>query len=179
MGRRYDPDRRQRLIHAAVEIVAERGIAALSHRAVAAAADVPLGSTTYHFTSLDDLLVAALQQANDTWLAELDTWERELPPNASFALELATRIERMAADERGRVRLEYELYVAALRHERLRLVAARSVDRLVEILGRRTADRPRAAALAALLDGVLLQILLTGREPDREQLCGQLSRAMA
>lgn len=179
MGRRYDPDRRQRLVDAAVEVVAERGIAALSHRAVAAAANVPLGSTTYHFTSLDDLLVAALQQASDTWLAELDTWERELPQNAPFTVELATHIERMVADERGRLTLEYELYVAALRHERLRPIAARYLDRLAEILGRRTAEPSRAPALAALLDGVLLQLLLTGREPDREQLSEQLSRAMA
>lgn len=49
MARRYDPERRQRIIDAAITVVGERGIAALSHRAVAAAADVPLGSTTYHF----------------------------------------------------------------------------------------------------------------------------------
>jgi len=46
MGRRYDPDRRQRIIDAAIAVVGERGIAGLSHRSVAAAADVPLGSTT-------------------------------------------------------------------------------------------------------------------------------------
>lgn len=61
MPRRYDPDRRQRIIDAAIRVVAGRGIAGLSHRAVAAEADVPLGSTTYHFASLDDLLIAALR----------------------------------------------------------------------------------------------------------------------
>lgn len=63
-GRRYDPDRRQRIVDAAIRVVGAKGIAGLSHRSVAAEADVPLGSTTYHFKTLDDLLVAALRQAN-------------------------------------------------------------------------------------------------------------------
>jgi DNA-binding transcriptional regulator YbjK len=45
MARRYDPDRRRRIIDAAFRVVAERGIAGLSHRSAAAEADVPLGST--------------------------------------------------------------------------------------------------------------------------------------
>ena len=64
-ARRYDPERRQRIIDAAIRVVGDRGIAGLSHRTVAAEADVPLGSTTYHFKTLDDLMVAALRQANE------------------------------------------------------------------------------------------------------------------
>lgn len=65
--RRYDPERRQRIIDAAIRVVGAKGIAGLSHRSVAAEADVPLGSTTYHFETLDDLLVAALRQANEPY----------------------------------------------------------------------------------------------------------------
>ena len=65
MARRYDPDRRQRIIDAAIRVVGEKGLAGLTHRAVAAAADVPLGSTTYHFRTLDELTVAALRQASE------------------------------------------------------------------------------------------------------------------
>lgn len=65
MARRYDPERRQRIIDAAIRVVGEKGIGGLSHRSVAAAADVPLGSTTYHFKTLDELLVATLRQANE------------------------------------------------------------------------------------------------------------------
>ncbi len=65
MARRYDPERRQRIIDAAIRVVGEKGLAGLSHRSVAAEADVPLGSTTYHFATLDELMVAALRQANE------------------------------------------------------------------------------------------------------------------
>src|SRR3954454_22150107 len=68
--RRFDPHRRDRIARAAITVVAERGIAGLGHRAVAAEADVPLGSTTYHFATLDDLLVAALRQSNEAFLRE-------------------------------------------------------------------------------------------------------------
>ncbi|HWU08014.1 MAG TPA: TetR family transcriptional regulator, partial [Streptomyces sp.] len=67
MARRYDPERRERIIDAALRVVADRGIGGLSHRTVAAEADVPLGSTTYHFASLDELLVAALRRCNESF----------------------------------------------------------------------------------------------------------------
>ncbi len=52
-------------------MIAADGIAGLSHRTVAAEADVPLGSTTYHFGSLDELLVAALRRCNENFVRTL------------------------------------------------------------------------------------------------------------
>lgn len=40
-GRRYDPERRQRIIDAAIRVVGRSGIAGLTHRSVAQEADVP------------------------------------------------------------------------------------------------------------------------------------------
>lgn len=54
------PHRRSRIIDAAQALIAEQGIAGTTHRKVAAWADVPLGSMTYHFESMDDLLKEAL-----------------------------------------------------------------------------------------------------------------------
>jgi len=44
--RRKDPGRRDRIIDACLEVIAEHGVAGTSHRRVAAAAGVPLGSMT-------------------------------------------------------------------------------------------------------------------------------------
>ncbi|WP_032796765.1 TetR/AcrR family transcriptional regulator, partial [Streptomyces sp. HCCB10043] len=71
MARRYDPERRTRIIDAALTVIAADGMAGLSHRTVAAEADVPLGSTTYHFASLDELLVAALRRCNENFVQAL------------------------------------------------------------------------------------------------------------
>ena len=169
MARRYDPERRQRIIDAAIAVVGERGIAGLSHRAVAAEADVPLGSTTYHFATLDELLVAALRQANGVCLADV----RALGATASTRRRRSPRrspgwSRRRSRVTAARMELEYELYLAALRHaggaaDRRRMpgrdgAAARTAD----------GDLRTARALVALIDGLVLQHLLTGQPFDPE-----------
>ncbi|QHC21784.1 TetR/AcrR family transcriptional regulator [Streptomyces sp. GS7] len=167
MARRYDPDRRQRIIDAAIAVVGERGIAGLSHRAVAAAADVPLGSTTYHFATLDELLVAALRQANGGWLEDFARWVAGIDPAVPLADEVARLVEETLAGDRSRVELEYELYLAALRHEAVRPIAAECLDEMVALLGRRIGDPATARAVVAFADGLVLQHLLTGRPFER------------
>src|SRR6185437_7796871 len=112
MARRYDPDRRQRIIDAAAAVVRERGIAGLSHRTVAAEADVPLGSTTYHFATLDDLLVAALRQVNEGFSAVLAARGGLTDPAGDLAGELAAAMGKWLAGDRTGVELEYELNLA-------------------------------------------------------------------
>lgn len=178
MARRYDPDRRQRIIDAAIRVVSARGIDALSHRAVAAEADVPLGSTTYHFASKDDLLVAALRQETDDWLGRVEQWERSLAPGASLADALAELIGETVATGRTWLCTEYELYLAALRHESVRPVATECVDGLVTILRRRTDDEATARALAGLTDGMMLQYLLTDRDYDKAEASAVFARVI-
>ncbi|WP_328687342.1 TetR family transcriptional regulator [Streptomyces caniferus] len=168
MARRYDPDRRQRIIDAAIAVVGERGIAGLSHRAVAAAADVPLGSTTYHFASLDELLVAALRQSNVVCLTDFARWVDGIDPAAPLAEEVARLVEDTLAGDRRRMELEYELYLAALRHEAVRPIAAECLDEMVRLLGQRIGDLRTARTVVALTDGLVLQHLLTGQPFDPE-----------
>ncbi|MCX5450308.1 MULTISPECIES: TetR/AcrR family transcriptional regulator [Streptomyces] len=168
MARRYDPDRRQRIIDAAITVVGERGIAGLSHRAVAAAADVPLGSTTYHFASLDDLLVAALRQSNVVCLDDFARWVDGIDPQAPLAEEVARLVEDTLTGDRRRMELEYELYLAALRHEAVRPIAAECLDEMVRLLGQRIGDLRTARTVVALTDGLVLQHLLTGQPFDPE-----------
>lgn len=175
--RRHDPERRQRIVDAALRVVGARGIEGLSHRTVAAEADVPLGSTTYHFASLDELLVAALRQANEGFGRSLRESGALADPEADLAAELARRMGEWIAGERTGVELEYELYLAALRRPALRPVAAEWTDAVAEALSRRT-DPVTARALVALIDGICLQVLLTGTEYDEAYAREMLSRLL-
>ncbi|WP_276120097.1 TetR/AcrR family transcriptional regulator [Pararhizobium qamdonense] len=65
--RRHDPDRKDRIIEATLEVIAVHGVSGTTHRRVAEAADVPLGSMTYHFAGIDDLV----QQAFSKLTAEI------------------------------------------------------------------------------------------------------------
>ncbi|MDC0769348.1 TetR/AcrR family transcriptional regulator [Streptomyces sp. HD] len=165
MARRYDPERRQRIIDAAIRVVGEKGIAGLSHRTVAAEADVPLGSTTYHFKTLDDLLVAALRQASEGFAKVVASRGGLEDPDTDLATELAGWLGEWLAGDRTGVELEYELYLAALRRPALRPVAAEWAQDLADLLSHRT-DTVTARALVALMDGICLQVLLAGGTYD-------------
>ncbi|MDQ0944344.1 TetR/AcrR family transcriptional regulator [Streptomyces sp. V1I1] len=178
MARRYDPGRRQRIIDAAIRVVGKSGIAGLSHRTVAAEADVPLGSTTYHFASLDELLVAALRQANEGFAAMVRKSGALVDPGADLAEGLARVMGEWLAGERTGVELEYELYLAALRRPALRPVAAEWCQELAVILARRT-DPVTARALVALMDGICLQVLLTDAQYEVEFAREMLARIIA
>ncbi|MGW3494947.1 TetR/AcrR family transcriptional regulator [Streptomyces sp. NPDC001020] len=177
MPRRYDPGRRQRIIDAAIRVVGEKGIAGLSHRSVAAEADVPLGSTTYHFKTLDELLVAALRQANEGFAKVLAASGGLEDPRTDLAGELAGLMGQWLAGDRTGVELEYELYLAALRRPALRPVAAEWAEGLAALLSSHT-DPVTARALVALMDGICLQVLLTDGSYDEEYARDVLARVI-
>ncbi|MEU0964059.1 TetR family transcriptional regulator [Streptomyces sp. NPDC005917] len=177
MPRRYDPERRQRIIEAAIRVVGEKGLAGLSHRSVAAEADVPLGSTTYHFKTLDELMVAALRQANEGFAKVIASRGGLEDPRADLATELAGWMGEWLAGDRTGVELEYELYLAALRRPALRPVAAEWADDVADRLAHRT-DPVTARALVALMDGICLQVLLTGAAYDEAYAREVLARVI-
>ncbi|QGV81244.1 TetR/AcrR family transcriptional regulator [Streptomyces ficellus] len=176
--RRYDPGRRDRIIDAAIRVVGRGGIAGLSHRTVAAEADVPLGSTTYHFASLDELLVAALRRTGENFAAAVRTSGALTDPGADLAAELARLTGEWLGGERTGVELEYELYLAALRRPALRPVAAEWADGVAAALAGRT-DPATARALVALIDGICLQVLLTDTVYDEAYAAEMLGRLLA
>jgi DNA-binding transcriptional regulator YbjK len=69
--------RRNELLAATLAVIERDGVAGVSHRRVAAVADVSVASITYHFPTLDDLLVAALQSASCTVAGA--SWARGRP----------------------------------------------------------------------------------------------------
>ena len=75
--------RRSELLAATLTVIERDGVAGVSHRAVAAVADVSVASITYHFPTLDDLLVAALRRPRRTWLSSCTvagaSWARDPP----------------------------------------------------------------------------------------------------
>lgn len=115
--RRLDPGRRDRIIDAAVECIAEDGVAGISHRRVAVRAEVPLGSMTYHFASMDELLEEAFQRFAHTSSAGLVVLlESAAGPTEALDL-LVEHIHGTLQSKRNQVLL-HELYaLAERRHE--------------------------------------------------------------
>jgi DNA-binding transcriptional regulator YbjK len=167
--RRFDPQRRDRVARAAIKVVAERGIEGLTHRAVAAEADVPLGSTTYHFANLDELLAAALETAAAENIAELRAWGETVDTKPDLAAAMAELIMRSLGPDRALWMVGFELYVAALRRPGLRQFSVAWDSAFVDILIRYV-DEPTARALVASCNGLIIQVLLADPPPSKRDI---------
>ncbi|MEU8814857.1 TetR family transcriptional regulator [Actinoplanes sp. NPDC048796] len=176
--RARDPEARRRtLATAALEVIAEVGIGRTTHRAVAARAGLPLGSTTYYFPTLDDLIAAGLQKAAADLQRDLDLWGARLRGAEDLPNALAELIADYLAD-RQRAQIECELYVAAGRDAALRPLALAWLNGLREILEPHLGGAA-ASDLIALVDGVMLQALITGRDVDTRALSATIRRLAA
>lgn len=144
--------RRDELLAAAIELFAEGGSRAITHRAVAAQAGLPSATTTYYFESIDDLIREALG-------AHLDQWSRDL--EALAAVEVGVEVDlddasgffsRVFAARGPEVAgLELAIFLAAAREPELRDGAARSMQAFEDLATRllRRVGVPEADALAA------------------------------
>ena len=165
--------RRGALVEAAAGLLLEQGFTAISHRAVAARAALPLASTTYYFDSADDLRDAALHHVAETWGARADAVVDALPPRLDRAAAARAVVGVIGADRPSpEVLLMYERYLEAGRHERLRPVVAawnsriRSLIREVLRRAGLPADEDRARHVLAVADGVAITALAEGTPPD-------------
>ena len=177
MTRRVDPDRRDRIIDAAIEVLSEEGVAGTSHRKVAQRADVPLGSMTYHFSGMNELLEAAFGR----FVAEVG--ER-------FAIRLAGELhgERLVAalvelihddvlDSKRSTVLTMELYTLAARDARFATIT----QSWLELSGRaleRHMDHDTARALDALIEGISIHLALGIRPLAREHTARAVRRLL-
>ncbi|ASU80971.1 TetR family transcriptional regulator [Actinopolyspora erythraea] len=168
-GSRKDPGRRERIARAAIGVVAERGIEKVTHRAVAAAAGVPLGSTTYHFATLDDLLAMALRQAAQDNVAELREWAEGMDSGVDLPAVLTDLVLRYLGPERERTVVEHELYVAALHRPALRS-ASTEWDAALRDLFTAYTDEVSGKMLAAVFCGLLWQGVVREPLPDRDEI---------
>jgi DNA-binding transcriptional regulator YbjK len=175
--RRHDPGRRDRLIDAAVTVIAEHGVAGATHREIARAADVPLGSMTYHFSSLDEILAEAFTRHAESVASVFD--ERlGAARDRSAAIEAV--VELVCADLLGSERdlvLSVELYVAAARKPALRAVTQAWMGRSRRALERHF-DPTTARELDALIEGLVLHSALSTDPMTPEQLRHAIERLL-
>ncbi|MFJ6199510.1 TetR/AcrR family transcriptional regulator [Micromonospora sp. NPDC092111] len=173
--RRYEPDRRQRLVEVTLDVIAEHGVAGTTHRRVAAAADVPLGSVTYHFASLEHLLTSAFTHLAETAAAAFDAQLAAIEPGTDARPKVVDAMLADLADNQRSAVLAYELYAAAARNPRLRVITQAWMDSTRRSL-RRHFDPDTAEALDALIEGLILHATLSTRPVDAEKLRDSVRR---
>jgi TetR/AcrR family transcriptional regulator, regulator of biofilm formation and stress response len=182
--------RRKRILDAAVQIIGREGPRAVTHRAVAAEAGVPLAATTYYFASKAALLDEALTASVESDLAELEVLARSMAQSPvsvdGFARSIARFLVAQLRHRRTTVVAQYELTLEAARDGALAAAARASSDAYVvlfqEMLAKIGAADPAGDArlLVALLDGLLLDQLSAPRSAaSTDTFTGQLRRFLA
>jgi DNA-binding transcriptional regulator YbjK len=158
--RRYDPDRKLRIVDAAIEVIADHGVAGTTSRRIAAAADVPLGSVTYHFDGLDDLLARAFQRHAERMSPLYEAHFREVRDTAGFVGAVTDLIHGDAGASTREWAVAYELYLAALRQPELRNVTEAWMRRSRAVL-ERFVDPVTARGVDALIEGLVMHLTLS------------------
>lgn len=165
--RRTDPRRRDRIIDACIEVIAEHGVAGTSHRRVAAAADVPLGSMTYHFAGMDELLREAFGRFAGTVAARFEARMAQVDPgDRAGAARAVTDIvlHDVFPEARDQV-LSHELYTLAARDPGYRDLTNTWMRRSRAAL-ERCFDPTTARLLDAMIEGMSIHRALDNEPHD-------------
>jgi len=151
--------RRDAILRATWEVMLRDGVRGVRHRAVAAAAGVPLSSTTYYFKDIQDLLVQSFELFAEEsverfvapfWRqAEQQRLEfiartpagtdasatRVTAPSSALLLDVAAKyIEERLSQHREQVVLEYAFWYAAIHEPRLQPAVRKVVRRWISLM---------------------------------------------
>jgi DNA-binding transcriptional regulator YbjK len=162
--------REHAIARAVLGVIAERGVGGCTHRAVAAASGIPVGSVSYYFPTVDALLEGALRHFVEGEVARLQVVERELEARGATPVEYVDAL--MGAVGTGPLP-QFELYLEAARRPALRAVAGQCLEAYAGVAeaALRASGSLRAAEGArlfvALADGLAIHALAAPEPPAR------------
>ncbi|OBI76660.1 TetR/AcrR family transcriptional regulator [Mycobacterium sp. E740] len=170
--------RRYALVSAAADLLCEGGFDAVRHRAVARRAGLPLASTTYYFSSLDDLIANAVEYIGEreaeqlrARLAMLSRRRRGAESTADILVDLL--VDDVVGQRSEQLISRYERYIACARHPLLRDIQRRILrqrtDAVVEVIGRsgRSVRAEYLTALVNAVDGAVVAALVADGDGPR------------
>src|ERR1700744_698889 len=171
--------RRYALVNAAAELLSEGGFEAVRHRAVARRAGLPLASTTYYFSSLDDLISSAVAHIGTMEVAQLRAQLSTVSRRRRSADTTADLLVDLLVGSESETRLteqlisRYERHIACARLPGLREIQRRSlrqrVDAVAEVIERsgRSVRPELVAALICTVDGAVVSALVDDCQDPR------------
>ncbi|MBV6700469.1 TetR/AcrR family transcriptional regulator [Kitasatospora aureofaciens] len=181
-------DRRTVLADAAIGVLADAGVRGLTHRAVDAAAGLPLGTTSAYLRTRQALLTALVRRLVELDQGELQTMGEQAPV-ARSAEELVDGIgvlmrHRLTGEGRRRSLARYACAVESVRDPELReiLVPRENAGRAAvrAFLAEQGVADPdgRTTTLLACVDGLVFDRLVGGGEVGADEIRGLVAAAL-
>lgn len=174
--------RRDALVTAAAELLTEGGFDAVAHRSVARRAGLPLASTTYYFSSLDELLVCAVERIDVEEAARLRAHVTGLPRRRRSVDTTAELLADLIVGPVSEVGLtphlisRYERRIACTRLAGVRESMRRRLGQRAELVAESFEKSGRATrielvrTLICAVEGNVVSALVDGRDPRNAAL---------
>ena len=182
-------DRRTLIADIAIEIVAEDGVRALTHRAVDRRLGLPAGSTSFYARTKRALLELAASRLAVRARTDFDRSEADEPAPRDIraaAERIAVLLNRMLGPRRSETAARYALFAEVAAAGELRMTLARAAfsrPLAVELLTTLGAPDPDAAGadLVSLCEGLVFDRVagnrsLDGPEPGIAESIAELAR---
>jgi TetR/AcrR family transcriptional regulator, regulator of biofilm formation and stress response len=179
------------IVEAAGRVAVASGLAAVTHRAVAEEAGVPLARTTYHFPTIEALLRAVQRHLTEQFDARLLAFiTAARGRHASIVDACCDFLEELLGPRRGEFLASVELGVAAARRPELLSIGTLSGAGVIPMIRAFGADEDRARATFAAVYGFAVIVatqpnpisaaeirrFVTGTIPSRRELASNRGR---
>ena len=173
-GLKGDPGRRLRIVEAVIQVVADKGIEGVTHRAVADAAGLPLGSTTYYFKDKDEFIVAAMaliaQRAVVRMRALLEGYTAQGMDVVETLAHLTEELDVRSLDQ---LVVEYRFSMAPLNRVDLQKASIETQSKWYDVLRTYLAAHVDPTAVDALMyafEGISIRVVTQGYRPTAEEI---------
>jgi DNA-binding transcriptional regulator YbjK len=183
---RANPERRNQILDAAIDILCDDGVGGLTHRQADTRAGVPAGTTSNYFRTRQALLEATAARTVELHWQRVEMLQSVIGPISRDALK-ALMIRMLDPDDQFRrwTLARFELFMESTRREELRpmmkelqAAAVKSATLMFEAAGF-TPTPERIDELSRVLNGFVFSNLTVAPEPRSQDAAGMVERLLS
>lgn len=163
-------------MEAALTVLARDGVAGITHRAIGEAADVPLGSLTYHFATLDDIVNLAFQTHVDRLATRFEERLAACEPGGDLIECIASAIIDDLAAHPNELAVTYELYGDAVRRDDNKRLTQAWMERAEDALAQHF-DRTTARLIDVVIEGLMVHMSIAQQPLSEDAVRALLATA--
>jgi DNA-binding transcriptional regulator YbjK len=163
-------------VEAALSVLARDGVAGITHRAIGEAADVPLGSITYHFATLGDIVDLAFETHVDKLASRFEMRLASCQPGTDVIECIVAAITDDLAAHPNELAVTYELYGDAVRRTANKRLTQHWMERAEDALAQHF-DRATARLIDVVIEGLMVHMSIAQQPISKDEVRALLTTA--
>ncbi|WP_149369405.1 TetR family transcriptional regulator [Mycolicibacterium sp. P9-64] len=160
----------------ALVVLARDGVAGITHRAIGEVADVPLGSITYHFATLDDIVSLAFQTHVDRLARRFEERLASCSSGSDLIECIVLAITDDLAAHPNELAVTYELYGDAVRRADNKRLTQQWMVRAEDALAQHF-DRATARLVDVVIEGLMVHMSIAQQPISKDEVRALLTTA--